>query len=249
MNELTNNPAFLYGESVFTTCLVENGEIQLWKEHLDQLLNNAMKYYFLRPSDRSALRELVLNSLQSSEYGDGDLRISITSKNRDQLFAETDSSNLVATVNSRAVVKNESPLKLKVYKRTQDSELDELKVGSYGKEIYLKKLAMSNGFDEVLFCDDEKVYEASTSNIFFVKDNQLITPATGIYKGIIREIIIEENNVEVRDIKVSELDSFDGAFLTNSISIISSVSSINQVQFKMIGDYPVKCVSGLALRG
>lgn len=242
MNELNNNPAFLYGESVFTTCLVENGEIQLWKEHLEQLLNNAMKYYFLKESERPKLKVMVLESLQQTLYSDGVLRISITPTQRNSFLSDVGVSDLVATTSTRTIVKNDKPLKLKTFKRSQDSCLDDLKIGSYGKELYLKKLAITEGFDEVLFCDDEKVYEASTSNIFFVKGDQLITPVTGIYNGIIRGKIISENNVEVRDVQISELVSFDGAFLTNSVSIISSVSSINQFNFKVIGDYPIKSV-------
>ena len=151
MKDLSNNPAFLYGESVFTTCLVDNGEIQLWREHLDQLINNAVKYYFLKESERSKLRAMVLTSLQDLQYGDGALRISITSKQRDKLLSNIEVSDLVATTNSRAIVKNDGALKLKVFKRSQDSQLDDLKIGSYGKELYLKKLAISEGFDDVLF--------------------------------------------------------------------------------------------------
>ena len=64
------------------------------------------------------------------------------------------------------------------------------------------------------------------------------------FKGIIRSKIIEEEKVEVRDVLVSEINSFDGAFLTNSVSIISSISSINQFQFKVIENYPISVCRG-----
>lgn len=249
MKELRNNPAFLYGESVFTTCLVKNGVIDLWKEHFEQLLNNAMRYYLLEELDRPYLRQLVLDALGDSQYNSGALRISISSKNREKLFTNVSIQDLEVTISFRVISKRDGPLKLKTFTRSQDTLLDELKIGSYGKEFYLKRLALNEGFDDILFCDEKNIYEGSTSNIFFIKDEKLITPSCGIYKGIMREKIIIENEVEVRNIFVSELDSFDGAFFTNSISIISPVGSINNVQFPLLGDYPIKCVPGFALKG
>lgn len=233
MKELSNNPAFLYGESVFTTCLVKNGEIQLWEEHLEQLLNNAMKYYFLDQSDKPKLKSLVTSSIKESKFSDGAIRITVSSKSRNKLFSDVKVMDLDVSLNSRIISKQDKPLKLKTFFKAQDSLLDDLKIGSYGKEFYLKKLAMKEGFDDVLFCDDKNIYESSTSNIFFLKDRKLITPISGIYKGIIRNKLILENEVEVREVKLSELDSFDGAFLTNSIYGRVDICLIDNVKFKV----------------
>lgn len=232
MNDNTQSPAFLYGESVFTTCLIKNGLIQLWKEHLDQLLDNACSYFFLEKSDRLVLTELILDELKETNLEDGVLRITVSSKSRDSLSCEVTVNDLMVSSQKRKISKIVSSVKLKTVLREQSKILDHLKIGSYGKELYLKKLFQKEGFDDVLFVS-ENVFESSTSNIFFVKNNKLFTPASGIYKGITRARIIQLNKVEERQILTTEIESFDGAFLTNSVHGLIPIVSIDGHKFNL----------------
>lgn len=246
MSDNLNNSAFLYGESVFTTCLVKNGEIELWQEHFEQLVANAVKFFFLEQQDSSKVKEMVLEALKSVEVSDGALRISIYSNETNALTSKSDLSNLVVDISQRKIAWSKEAYKLKTCYRSQDTLLDELKIGSYGKEFYLKQIAINEGFDDVLFCCDKKIYESSTANIFFIKGEKLLTPKSGIYKGIIRKKIIENNDVEQRDILFEELENFDGVFITNSLFKILPVVQIDNVCFKMS---PLKVCVGESLRG
>ena len=121
------------------------------------------------------------------------------------------------------------PVRLMAFKRMQDENLDSFKIGSYGQSFYLKRLAISKGYEDILFVDNENIYEASSSNIFFKKGDTFITPKSGIYKGLIREKRIgkESQNIEVRDVLISELAGFDSCFLTNSINLQQDVVGIS----------------------
>jgi branched-subunit amino acid aminotransferase/4-amino-4-deoxychorismate lyase len=226
MNETFIEPAFLYGESVFTTCLIENGVIQLWPEHQAQLLNNAKTYFFLSNEIVEKLSQdlvLVITSIDLSEKKV--MRVSVF---------ESAMGEYSIKINFRKFVLPPQALKLKTFIRTQDQLLDDLKIGSYGKEFYLKKLAKNLGFDDCLFCDEKYIYETTTANIFFTRGDEIFTPKSRIYKGILRQKIINYNKVQERDIFVDELSDFDGAFISNSILKFFPIQQINNFKFNKV---------------
>ncbi|KTB70887.1 MULTISPECIES: aminotransferase class IV [Pseudomonas] len=95
-------------------------------------------------------------------------------------------------------------------------------------------------FDDVLFLSTmDTVCESSGSNVFFVKENLLITPTTDMaLAGITRQVVIDELsqllNLQVvqRDISSLELNQFDGAFLCGTAMEITEVSCIDDVIYK-----------------
>jgi branched-subunit amino acid aminotransferase/4-amino-4-deoxychorismate lyase len=218
MSENYQTPAFLYGESIFTTIRVENGSRIDLKRHLDKLLNDATGYFFLSSND--SIRTKVNQIIPELKLS-GALRITIFAPKREELiggiFSEED---LIITTSFREIdLYNDKPVKLKLAKRLQDEKLCDYKIGSYGKELYLKRLAILEGFDDVLFYGEGKIFETSTSNIFFRKGNSLFTPKTGIYKGLTRSKIIASGNVIEKDITLEDIKTidYDEIFLCNSI--------------------------------
>jgi len=200
------NSAFLYGESIFITCKVVSGEIYDLDRHLAKLHDSVHKYFFT--SINKKLEEKILSSLVFDSFT-GALRVTI--------FKDID-GDLDAHISKRILDSFEKkPVRLKLIKRVQAKELDDFKVGSYGKEFYLKRLFAKEGIDDVLFYGEGKIFETSVANIFFRKDGKLITPRSGIYKGLTREKIIMSQEVEQRDVSVDELDSFDEIFICSSL--------------------------------
>tara|TARA_B100001057_G_scaffold146988_2_gene146929 strand:+ start:19023 stop:20072 length:1050 start_codon:yes stop_codon:yes gene_type:complete len=89
--------------------------------------------------------------------------------------------------------------------------------GNYGAAFYPTSLAISNGFDQIVWTDSEKhkkIEEVGTMSIVFRIGNKLITPLTSdtILDGVSRKTVIQiakdmDINVEERDIDVDELIS------------------------------------------
>ena len=81
------------------------------------------------------------------------------------------------------------------------------------------------GADEAIMLNDRGfVCEGSTSNVFIVKNNSLVTPdeQSGCLPGITREVVMETASamgmvVEQREVQLKELVAADEAFLTNSL--------------------------------
>ncbi|RZI46708.1 branched-chain amino acid aminotransferase [Rickettsiales endosymbiont of Peranema trichophorum] len=106
--------------------------------------------------------------------------------------------------------------------------------GLYVIATMVKNQATSEGFDDSLFLDVHgHITEATTSNFFFIKNNQLMTPIADCFlNGITRQTIIEiaqRHDITVVEghIRLEELQGADAAFLTGSAIEIMPVQSIN----------------------
>lgn len=102
------------------------------------------------------------------------------------------------------------------------------------KERVQQIIDETNAFEAILINEDDTVSEGSKSNIFFVKNNKLITsPDTAVLLGVTRSKVIEvceknEIQVEKRIINLEELDLFDGAFITGTSNDVLPIKTIDE---------------------
>lgn len=121
------------------------------------------------------------------------------------------------------------------------------------KEKIRQIMDESNAFEAILVNEDGTVSEGSRSNIFFVKDNKLVTsPDSAVLLGVTRNKVAEvcENNgieVEKRTIKIHELDSFDGAFITGTSNDVLPIRTIDKRVYNSAENDTVKKASLLYL--
>ena len=102
-----------------------------------------------------------------------------------------------------------------------------------------KSYAEEKGYNEALMLDYRGyVAEATSSNIFLIKDKDIHTPIPDCFlNGITRQTVIEmvKNqgfNLIERYIKPEELKDFDEVFLTGTAAEITPVKSIDSLNFK-----------------
>jgi branched-chain amino acid aminotransferase len=114
-----------------------------------------------------------------------------------------------------------------------------------------KHAAEANGFQDALMMDWRgQIAEATSANIFFVKDGVLHTPTPDCFlNGLTRQTVIELAKrrgieVQVRAIWPNELASFSEVFLTGSAAEITPVAEIQGTYYKpgkiteqLIADY------------
>ena len=102
-----------------------------------------------------------------------------------------------------------------------------------------KSFAEENGYNEALMLDYRGyVAEATSSNIFLIKNNEIHTPIPDCFlNGITRQTVIEMVktqgfNLIERYIKPEELNDFDEIFLTGTAAEITPVKSIDNIKYK-----------------
>lgn len=129
------------------------------------------------------------------------------------------------------------------WRRTGDSSIPPRgKIsGSYVNAALAKTEAVLAGADDaILLTEDGSISEATVSNLFLVRDGQLVTPPTsaGILEGITRDTVIRlarELGIEVVERRVgrSELYVADEAFL---VGTATEVAPIIEIDRRPIGD-------------
>ena len=97
------------------------------------------------------------------------------------------------------------------------------KISNHSLRAAADRLLTDEGYFEVLLQDRNGcITEGSRSNVFFIKDGEVITsPPEGVLLGITRQRIVricEANDIPVvmRRIERSELDDFDAAFISGT---------------------------------
>ncbi len=106
--------------------------------------------------------------------------------------------------------------------------------GHYNMMIVCQKEAKLLGCDDAVLLDWRGfIAEATTANIFFVKDNQLFTPvADSFLNGITRQAVIQlakELNITVKEeyITLDMLEEFSECFLTGTAMEVKGITSIS----------------------
>jgi branched-chain amino acid aminotransferase len=101
------------------------------------------------------------------------------------------------------------------------------------------KLSLKPHLGEVIYIDHEnKLLEAATSNLFFVKENKLFTANEDILFGITREVVLElakSLNIEVvfEKVSIQDLSMYDEAFVTATNKQIMPIKQIDSNFFKV----------------
>ena len=103
-----------------------------------------------------------------------------------------------------------------------------------------KHAAEAKGYSDALMLDYRgRVAEATSANVFFVRDGQLHTPDPDCFlNGLTRQTVIDlaerrQIKVNVRKIMPDELDGFEQCFLTGTAAEVTPVSEIGPHRFEV----------------
>lgn len=96
----------------------------------------------------------------------------------------------------------------------------------------------TNVYEVLLVTHKGFITEGSRSNVFFIKDNYLITaPSNTVLEGITRKQIIEicnENNIAVEEklVNYKKLNEFDALFLSGTSRRVLPINKVDEVTFE-----------------
>ncbi len=229
-----NNRAFMYGESVFTTMRMRNGQLLDWEEHFARLKKGVFFIYgpFTDGDDWPLILKNRLEERCQDENGDRVIRLTIYREQERGLpqIGTTSVQNLKIALQSTLF--DASRIDGKMFKLRTCSAPHRphwwpsyLKVGSYLETILSQKLFMQPGDDDVLFLSpQDTVLESSVANIFILRHNRLYTAPSGpnVQEGIMRKKVLniaEEffQSVEESSSTLEQLFKADAIFGTNSL--------------------------------
>jgi 4-amino-4-deoxychorismate lyase len=231
------DPGYLYGYGLFETINVQNGKMDFYQEHMERLIKSSRKIGLNFKRDPFMIEEDCNRLIRANRMKSGGLRITFSKgKRRNNLFItarenpynnETARKGIALTVSS--------------YRRNEDSLLVSVKSDNYLENLLHLNRAQARGFNEVIFLNSKgQLAEGSLSNLFFIKDNVIYTPADdcGLLPGIMRHKVVElleENTISCQKghYSLEELLAADEVFVTNSLMEIMPVNRIDDQVFKV----------------
>eukprot|EP01121_Diplochlamys_sp_Union-15-3_P006251 TRINITY_DN1674_c0_g1_i1.p1 TRINITY_DN1674_c0_g1~~TRINITY_DN1674_c0_g1_i1.p1 ORF type:complete len:325 (-),score=49.66 TRINITY_DN1674_c0_g1_i1:27-938(-) len=230
---------FNFGAGVYDVARVEQGKIYQLTEHVQRLLRSAEHITLHIPLTESEIKQIsedlvkrnnIHNGLvyYQATYGDYNVR----------------SHYWPATMNATFVVFTMTPPAPPETMFTQGITLKsvpdirwkrcDIKSVLLLPNIMTLNLAIKEGFNDIVFVDDDTVTESALSNILCVKDNVVYSPPDSgkILSGITRLTLFrlcEENHIPVKKqhFSISFLKDADEVFLTNTSKELVPVRAID----------------------
>ncbi|MCH8557496.1 MAG: aminotransferase class IV [Balneolia bacterium] len=236
------------GESCFETFRVRAGASVLGFElHLQRMMRGAVMLgydvrkhasFFLAAD--CAVQIITLLEKQKLTHTDARVRIQIGRLDRSGISGQGE-PEFFYLIKAAEATKAGQPVKIDFNARERipaGASDSSVKWSYYAPNVMELNKAKSQGFDDALLNDAEgNVSCTTTANVFFVKDNEIITPwlQSGALHGITRKLLIGvllEKGIHVNEKPVTraEAEECDAAFITSSVREISAVTRLGEFE-------------------
>jgi len=235
----TLDRGLLYGDGVFETIAIKQGQPQYWQEHLqrlnlgcetlglsnlnDILLKNEMEQ-LIDIDQQCVIKIIITRGIGNRGYAPS--RHALT-----RIIQKFPWPRFPAYYTASGV-----DITLCDFRLAQQTRLAQIKHLNRLEQV-LARSEWEDEYQEGLVCDlDDHIIEATSSNVFFEIDDGLVTPdlkKCGV-AGILRNQVINycrDNGIKlsVRDFGLDEVDTIKAMFLCNSIIGIWPVRSFNKL--------------------
>lgn len=231
----------LYGYGLFETMRSYSGHILHLEKHLDRLSRSAK---FLRIDLESIhnLEEALYETLRANNLSNARIRLTLSGGEGEPV----PDVPILTKPTVFIVARSYTPYPSQVYeqgfkaiishiRRNTQSPASMMKSLSYLDNMLARREAKLAGADEAILLNEQGfLAEGSTSNIFLISGNTLLTPSedSGILPGITREVVLElvlplDMEAIERQISPEEFSQADEAFFTNSLIEIMPLTKVN----------------------
>lgn len=232
-----NDIGLLRGYAVFDYLKTYHGKPFRLIDHLKRLENSA-KYIGLEINkSNKEISDICYVLLEKNGFKESNIRIVVTggvgadSKTRGE-------PGLIITCEPRAVLADvlyTDGIKIKTV--TGKREITSSKTCNYINAVDYIALYKCEGFSEVLYVFENKILECTSSNIFLINGDELLTPSDEILYGITRKVVLEISepffNIIEKDITLDEALNAGEAFISSTEREIMPVVGIDD---KTIGN-------------
>lgn len=225
--------AILRGYAVFDFLRTYNGRPFHLEEHLRRLQNSAHLLQLHFPWRLSDLTLIVEELLKKNGFPETNLRFIVTGGDSSDSITPENKTRLIVM----ASLLNSYPAEwyregVKIITTEITRYQPDSKSTNYIKAILALKNARANGAVDSIYVNEKKeMLEGTTTNIFAVMGDRIITPDIGILPGITREVVIKlasrEFHVEKTVLSRDELTKFSEAFLTSSNKEVLPITQID----------------------
>jgi len=217
-----NDLALLRGLGVFDLLRTYGGKPLFLHEHVDRLENSAKEVGLIVNWTHDEIVDIVMKTLEKNDLDEANIRMIITGGSSSDFITPDGGPRLLVLISPTPTL----PLEwyeqgVKVISCYSERSVPGAKSIDYIPATIALKKAKKLGAVEVIYIDHKnRVLEGTTSNIFVLKGNKLITPGKDILSGVTRKVILKMAktlfDIEIRDLNKKELLNADEVFITGT---------------------------------
>jgi branched-chain amino acid aminotransferase len=227
--ELLPNDVFIASENdggIYEVLRVMEGKPLFMEEHLERLYHSAEIAGHTIPYSSSEVEQFLIELIQHNQVDEGNILVSCKKNLKIFFIAHSYPTNeqyVNGVVCGILHAERENP-NAKVFQTTVREKAN--------------RLISAEGFYEVLLVDHElKITEGSRSNVFFIRENRILTPPAGkVLLGITRQRVIScatglGITIGEEEINLQELSAYSTVFITGTSPKILPVYQILNQKF------------------
>ena len=237
----TGDRGFLYGDGIYETLRSYKGKPFKLSKHLERMRHSAKQLKISFEYTNSDIGEKVNELIEMNRSQDAYIRITLsrgTGGGRLQMDHNIEPTTLIQvnplTPYDRKFYEEGMALVVSHSRRSTSCPISRHKSTNLLKSILLKEEAKNRSAHETIVLNtDDYVAECVVSNIFFVKNGNVVTPSldSNILPGITRRTVLDickDSSFPVGEelFKTEALLNADEVFITNSLMEIMPVSKI-----------------------
>lgn len=222
-----------FGDGIFESCKIVKGIIYNYEAHLARIICG-LKALQIK-ADIKDLKDLCYKLITKNQITNGNLRISISRGAGSRGYLPQENLTPLIIIEAMEAYKVEEKKirlgisKIKLY--PQNNFLQNCKSMQSLNYVMAKINARkANNFDDIMLNHKNYVAECSSSNIFWVKNNQIFTPSKqcNLLAGTIRKRILEKLPLAIKQVKsqLKTLLNADEIFITNANLLILPIDEI-----------------------
>ena len=239
--------AMLYGRGVFTTVAIYNGKPFLWPQHWTRLLEHGERLAVdCNECTEAGIGDALKKLVSVNRVRDGRARVIVLARSgRDFWKAKLPGSRktdlVIMTGEPQKVPQAGMTLAVSPHRANTFSPLTGIKSLNYLEHVLSWEEAQSREFDEAIILNERgEVVSATMSNLFWVKDGTIHTPAlaTGALAGVTRAAVIDiagKHFIPVIEgvYELADLTEADEIFLTSSSLGVAPVTTFDFRQYSI----------------
>lgn len=233
-----NDRSFLYGDGLFETIRITNGQPFLWREHLERLQRGADFLKIPLRFDAAEIEHAMRHLLVQNDTPEGVVRIHLSRGPSERGYALPSNPNPTLVITTHKSIHSEHA-GLKVITSSirvlADDPLTQYKTANRLPNILARQQADAAGADEALILNNRnEIAEASAANVFIIRGKELITPplGSGALAGTTRAYMLKiarshNLNAIQRALSAADLQAADATFLTSAHWLATLVVSLD----------------------
>jgi branched-subunit amino acid aminotransferase/4-amino-4-deoxychorismate lyase len=235
------NRTLLFGEGLFETFRVYQGRrLAFVDDHLARMAEGC-RFFSLPFSGEEAERTLESALAEIPSDTEARLRLNLVSYGNQRVektafHTAWEPLQNMDTWQSAGVTLGVAP-----FQKFSRSPIVRFKTTSYLENIFVLSWARKKGLFDALFLNERgEITEGSISNVFFLSGEEILTPPVdaGLLPGVTRKQIIEVGqalgrSVVERAVTLTELERFNGIFVTNALIEILPVQMVNDIEYEI----------------